>query len=185
MAVNNVSGTSNPYEGSAYVAGSNSKNTLTIESFVRLLATQLQNQDVTNPMESSDMMNQMTQMAMVQALSAMTESVSANSAMNSITYAAGMVGKEVTVAVTTENSMGVPIISGSKTGIVETINLTGGEPTFRLQGDTKDYPLSYLLGIGDVTDSVDDSNQSGEDLGGGGEVGGDTGESEGNEDITN
>lgn len=179
MAVDNVSGTSNPYEGIGYVAKSNSKNTLTIESFVRLLATQLQNQDVTNPMESSDMMNQMTQMAMVQALSAMTESVSANSAMNSITYAAGMVGKEVTVAVTTESSMGVPVVSGSKKGIVESINLTGGEPTFRLQGDTKDYPLSYLLGIGDITDSLDDSNESGEDLGGG-----DAGESEGGEEIT-
>lgn len=184
MAVNNVSGTANPYEGSAYVAQSNSKNTLTIESFVRLLATQLQNQDVTNPMESSDMMNQMTQMAMVQALSTLTEVTTASSNMSATSYVAGLIGKEVTVAVTTENSAGVPIISGSKTGIVETINLTGGEPTFRIQGDTTDYPLAYLLGIGDVTDSVNDSNQSGEDLGGG-EVGGDTGETEGDTDITN
>lgn len=164
MAVSNISGTANPYEGTQYVAKSNSLNTLDIESYIQLLATQLQNQDVTNPMDSSDMMNQLTQMAMVQALSTMTETLTANSAMNATTYAASMVGKEVTVAVTEESSSGVAIVTGSKTGIVESVNLTGSSPTFRLKDDDTDYPLSYLLGIGDITDSVDTGTDSGEEI---------------------
>ena len=80
MPVDNVSGTNNPYASTHYTAKSNDKNTLTITSYIQLLATQLQNQDLTNPMDNSEMMNQMTQMAMVQALSSMTETMTATSA---------------------------------------------------------------------------------------------------------
>ncbi|MCI8504921.1 MAG: flagellar hook capping protein [Lachnospiraceae bacterium] len=165
MPINNVSGTDNPYASTIYTAKSNEKNTLTITSYIQLLATQLQNQDMTNPMDNSEMMNQMTQMAMVQALSSMTETMTATSAMSTTTYVAGMVGKEVTVAVTTTGAGGSEILTGSKVGIIESVNLTGSSPTFRIKGDNTDHPLSHLLGIGDVTDSVDDSNSSGEDLG--------------------
>ena len=164
MAVSSISGTDNPYASSIYTATSNDKNTLTITSYIQLLATQLQNQDLTNPMDNSDMMNQMTQMAMVQALSSMTETMTATSAMSTTTYVAGMVGNEVTVAITETGVGGVSILKGSKKGIIESVNLTGSSPTFRIQGDDTDYPLSHLLGIGDITGSVGDGNSSGEDL---------------------
>ncbi|MCI8402942.1 MAG: flagellar hook capping protein [Lachnospiraceae bacterium] len=164
MAVTSISGTDNPYAGSHYVAQSNDKNTLTISSYIQLLATQLQNQDMTNPMDNSDMMNQMTQMAMVQALSTMTESMAANNVMNTTTYAAGMIGKEVTVAVTEAGESGYETLVGSKVGIVESVNLSGSSPTFRLKDDPKDYPLSYLMGIGDVSDTIGDGGSSGEEL---------------------
>ena len=63
-----VSGTNNPYITQTYSASSNEKNTLTIESYFKLLAAQLQNQDMTNPMSNSEMMNQMTQMNQAQLL---------------------------------------------------------------------------------------------------------------------
>lgn len=162
--VGSVSGTYDPYNGTQYVATSNSKNTLSILNYIQLLAVQLQNQDMTNPMDNSEMMNQMTQMAMVQALSTMTETMTASSAMNTTTYAAGLIGKEVTVAVTQETANGAQIVSGSKKGVVESVNLTGSAPTFRLQGDSTDYPLTYLMGIGDITSSIGDGTESGEDL---------------------
>ena len=168
MAVSNVSGTDNPYLGSTYRPQSNDKNTLTITSFIQLLATQLQNQDMTNPMDNSEMMNQMTQMAMVQALSTMTETMTASSAMSPTTDVAGLIGKEVTVAVTTTSSSGYETVTGSKLGKIESVNLTGSSPTFRLEGDSKSYPLSYLMGVGNITDQVGDGNESGEDLGNGG-----------------
>ena len=76
-----VSGTENPYVTQHYSASANEKNTMTIESYFKLLAAQLQNQDMTNPMSNSEMMEQMTQMAMVQSLSSMTEAV--NTSMRS------------------------------------------------------------------------------------------------------
>lgn len=167
MPVNNISGTNNPYVSTHYTAQSNERNTLTITSYIQLLATQLQNQDLTNPMDNSEMMNQMTQMAMVQALSSMTETMTATSAMSTTTYVAGMVGKEVTVAITETGAYGTETLVGSKVGTIESVNLTGSSPTFRIKGDNKDYPLSHLLGIGDVTGAVDDGGSSGEDINGG------------------
>lgn len=70
-----LSGTGNPYAMNTYTPAANEKNTLTITDYFKLLAAQLANQDMTNPMDNSEMMAQMTQMAMIQAVSAMTESV--------------------------------------------------------------------------------------------------------------
>ena len=51
-----VSGTTDPYTQQYYSAGSTEKNTLTVTSFIKLLAAQLANQDMTNPMSNSEMM---------------------------------------------------------------------------------------------------------------------------------
>ena len=68
-----LSGTGNPYAMNTYTPAANEKNTLTITDYFKLLAAQLANQDMTNPMDNSEMMAQMTQMAMIQAVSAMTD----------------------------------------------------------------------------------------------------------------
>ena len=124
------------------------------------------------------MINQMTQMAMVQALSSMTETMTATSAMSTTTYVAGMVGKEVTVAITETGAYGVETLKGSKKGIIESVNLTGSSPTFRIKGDDTDHPLSHLLGIGDITGAVGDGDSSGENVDGGNTEGGDAGNGE-------
>ena len=143
-----VSGTNNPYITQYYTASSNEKNTLTIESYFKLLAAQLKNQDMTNPMSNSEMMAQMTQMAMVQSIGTMTDAV--NNSMNITTqpYAAGLVGQEITVAVTKENEYGQPVAVDVKYGIVESVSLVGGNPTIRLADDGTDYSLSYIVGMG-------------------------------------
>ena len=86
---------------------------------------------------------------------------------------AGLIGKEVTVAVTETSSSGYETVTGSKKGVIASVNLTGSSPTFRLEGDNKNYPLSYLMGVGDITDQVGDGSESGEDLGTGEVEGGD------------
>ena len=47
-----VSSTANPYQAGVYSAGSNSKNTMDVNSFIKLLAAQLSNQDMTSPMDT-------------------------------------------------------------------------------------------------------------------------------------
>lgn len=147
-----VSGTNNPYKTQNYTPESNDKNTLTITSYFKLLAAQLQNQDASNPMDNSEMMAQMTQMAMVQSLEAMTSSVQTSTAVSTQTYAAGLVGQEITVAVTEENSYGVQVPVGVKYGKVESVNFIGGTPVIKLEGDKKEYSLSYVLGMGKIDD---------------------------------
>lgn len=154
-----ISGTTNPYVTQSYSASSNEKNTLTIESYFKLLAAQLQNQDMTNPMSNSEMMAQMTQMAMVQSLGTMTEAVNNSTNITTQTYAAGLVGQEITVAVTEENEYGQPVATGVKYGSVESVSLVGGIPTFRLVNDDTDYSLSYIVGMGKVENPFDKTDK--------------------------
>lgn len=151
-ATGSISGTNNPYMSGNYTAASNDKNTLTVSSYFKLLAAQLANQDMTNPMDNSEMMAQMTQMAMVQSVTAMTEATQTSTAVATQTYAAGLAGQEVTVAVTTDNHYGQPIFSGVVYGKVEAVNLTGSTPMIKLEGDDYEYPLSCVLGMGQLKD---------------------------------
>ena len=105
-SVGALSGTNDPYSTGSYTPETNDKNTLTMTGFFQLLATQLQNQDMSNPMDNSELMAQMTQMAMMQSMNAMTASMNNSTAINTQTYAASLVGQEVTMAVTEENSYG-------------------------------------------------------------------------------
>ena len=155
-----VISTADPYAPTYYNPGSNEKNTLTITSYFKLLAAQLANQDMSNPMDNSEMMAQMVQMAMVQSLSAMTESVQTSTAVSTQTYAAGLIGQEITVAITKENENGTGSVpSGVKYGIVESVDFTTGTPVFKLQGDDKKYPLSYVLGMGKIDDPYASSGE--------------------------
>ena len=52
------SGTNDVSKLTTYKASSNDKNTLSITNYFQLLATQLANQDYTNPMDNSEMMAQ-------------------------------------------------------------------------------------------------------------------------------
>ena len=165
-----VSGTTDPYTQQYYSAGSTEKNTLTVTSFIKLLAAQLANQDMTNPMSNSEMMGQMTQMAMVQSMGAMTDSITTSTAGTSQTYAAGLVGQELTVAVTKEGPNGLPVPVDVKYGKVESVNLTGGVPMLKLEGDDEEYPLSYVLGIGRIDNPyAEDEDEEGGNEGGEGD----------------
>lgn len=166
-----VSGTGNPYIGNSYTVESNDKNTITMNNYFKLLAAQLQNQDMTNPMDNSEMMAQMSQMAMVQSMSAMTESISTSTAVSTQTYAAGLVGQRVTVAVTEKGPNGLETGVDVKYGDVESVNFVGGAPVFRLKGDDKDYPLSHLLGMGEIPspyNKEDGTEEGGKEEGTGG-----------------
>lgn len=156
---NSVSGITDPYTKLSYSPGSTEKNTLTLESFIKLLAAQLQNQDMTNPMDNSEMMAQMTQMAMVQSMGAMTDSMTTSTAISTQTYAAGLVGQWVTVAVTENGTAGIPVPTGVKCGEVVSVNLIGTVPILKLDGDDTEYPLSYVLGMGEIEDPYADKEE--------------------------
>lgn len=154
-----VSGTSNPYQAQSYTAQSNDKNTISMTGFFQLLATQLQNQDMSNPMDNSEIMAQMTQMAMVQSMTAMNDAMKNSTAVNTQTYAAGLVGQEVTMAVTTENAYGQETPIDVKYAKVEWVNFTSGNPTIKIEGDDKEYQLTHLVGMGRVPNPFKSSSE--------------------------
>ncbi len=166
MADITVSGTTDPSNYQSYTIESNDKNTLTMTDYFKLLAAQLQNQDVTNPMDNSEMMAQMVQMGMMQAMNAMTESMEVNTATTTQTYAGSLLGQEVTVMVTEKvegSDREIPV--GVKYGKVEYVSFVNGTPKFKLEGDTKEYTMSYMVGVGKIPDPyADREDGSGEDL---------------------
>lgn len=128
--------TKNPYE-------------LTMSDFYTLLATQIQYQDADNPMDTSEMVSQLVQNQMSEAITQMSTAVSDLSTVNLLNYASSMMGKEVTVAevdkdgyYTGEELKGV--VSGVSLGTVPTVVIGG-----------KEYSLVQIMGVGTVPEKPD------------------------------
>lgn len=175
MAVGSISGTDNPYVTGSYTPESTDKNTLTMTSYFQLLAAQLQNQDMTNPMDNSEMMAQLTQMAMVQSMTTMNESIQTSSVISTSTYAAGLMGQEVTVAVLKEDTFGNQVVDHFKTAKVTSVDLSGSSPRLKVEGDEEYYYLNQLVGMGKIEkpeEKPDDGKDEGKDEGGDGAVDG-------------
>ena len=149
--IRGVSSATSPYEAGSYTAKSNAKNTLTIESYFKLLSAQLAHQDMSNPMDNSEMMAQMTQMAMVQSLGTMTSNMKEEMALTKTTYLAGLIGKDVTVKVPDADKNPDSNAPKEKSGIIASVNMKGNEASFRIEGDTTEYPLESLLQIGKLS----------------------------------
>lgn len=113
------------------------RTSLSMEDFFKLMAAQLQNQDMNNPMSNSEMMTQMTQMAMMQ-------SIDNFSAISTTTYGASMIGKEVVVA---DVNSTTGAVNGKLTGIVTRVDLYGDVPYLYLDGDNTPIPISYLMSV--------------------------------------
>ncbi len=166
MADISISGTGTPYKTGAYTVESNDKNTISMTGYFQLLAAQLQNQDMNNPMDNSELMAQMTQMAMVQSMTSMTDALKTSTAVTTQTYAASLVGQEVTMAQTKKNSYGQEIPYDVKYAKVEWVNFTSGDPTIKLEGDDKEYSLAHLVGMGKVPNpyAEDDEEEGGDEV---------------------
>ena len=119
-----------------------SSTELTMTDFYQLLAAQLKYQDADNPMDTSQMMVQMVQTQMITALNNMTTTINDLALVNTTSYAASMIGKEVTVA-----KLGVDgkYNGETVTGTVTSVNL-GNPPSIMVDGES--YNLSQLMEIG-------------------------------------
>ena len=114
-----------------------------------VLATQIQYQDPDNPMDTSELVSQLVQNQMSEAITQMSTAVSDLSTVNLLNYASSMMGKEVTVAevdkdgyYTGEELKGV--VSGVSLGTVPTVVIDG-----------KEYSLVQIMGVGTVPEKPD------------------------------
>lgn len=124
------------------------KGTLTMEDFFTLLAAQLRNQDMNSPMSNSEMMTQLTQMAMMNAIDTFSQT-------SVTTYSASLVGKKVSLAVYSETSQKVE----EKVGTITSVDLFSGTPYFFLDNDyTTSYPISSLMSVHDAEAKLPDKD---------------------------
>ena len=147
--INNSFMTSIPYNNSGEVSEqkitskTQGKNYLEKDDFFKLLAAQMQNQDMTNPMDQSEFMNQLTMMSSIQAMEEITN-------ISVVSYAASLVGKDVTIG-----EIGT---DGKINEIYGTVTATGvydGEQVIFV--NEKSYKLSQIMVVGKLPES-DDTN---------------------------
>lgn len=76
--------------------GKKDRSTLDLNDYLKLMVAMFQNQSMDNTADIGDMMNNMVQMSVVQAISSISSLIQESTALN---YAASLVGKEVTVGI--------------------------------------------------------------------------------------
>ena len=124
------------------------------DAFLKLLTTQLQNQDPLNPMDDTQSVAQLAQFSSVQATTALKDSFAAFQSNFSVMQSAGLLGKTVS-AQSTDASGAVSTVSGT----VKTISVINGTPEFTLadsngkllvdgNGQPLQLPTSAILSIG-------------------------------------
>lgn len=108
---------------------------LDMTDFIQLMITQLTNQGIDETVNTSDMLNQMIQMQMVETIATLTDA-------SVMTYAASLVGKEVTVGKFDANNK-LQEVPGTVTG---TGTMNGNQVIFLDNGEY--YQMSEILAVG-------------------------------------
>ncbi len=112
------------------VTDSDSSSYLDFDGYLKLLTSQMSNQDFNNAMSDSEFIQQMASYSMMEAISQLTQ-------QNAVTYASSLIGKAVTV------SNG----SAPETGIVESVTMTSDGCKVLVNGS--------LYGTDAISDVVD------------------------------
>ena len=112
------------------------KDNSTLESsdFMKLMIAQLQNQDFSNPADTSEMLNQMAQMSNMQMMQQMAS-------YSKLNYAMSLVGKTVTASrFTLDGTL------DTTTGVINKVSINDDDYVFEI-GDKK-YTMSQIMSIG-------------------------------------
>lgn len=160
------------YASSAYTSKTDSSQDLTgmtisdpndsigldFEDFLQLMVAQLQNQTIDSSMDTSDMLNQLVQMSVVQMMSTLQTGLETLTQASTMTYAASLVGKTVTVGKYDEE--------GNIEEIVGTVTGTGtyqGAPVIFVNDEM--YYLSSIIAVGTLPEVPEnpDEGTDGED----------------------
>jgi flagellar basal-body rod modification protein FlgD len=133
-------------------------NQLGEDAFLKLLTTQLQNQDPLNPMDDTQSVAQLAQFSSVQAVTQLSDSFTAFQSNFSVMQSAGLLGKTVSAQSTDSTTGNVSTV----TGTVKTISVINGTPEFTLadasgnlltdsSGNPLELPTSAILSIGSAS----------------------------------
>lgn len=138
-----ASKTSSSSSSSSSSSGSKTSSTtsLTASDFLTLFVKQIQNQDFNDPMDNSEMMNQITQLSNMQMMQQMASYSKSG-------YAMSLVGKTVTAS--RYDSSGN---LDTTTGTISKVSLVDEEYVFYIKG--KKYSLDEIM---EVKDASDDSS---------------------------
>ena len=128
-------------------------NTLSFEDMLLLMVTQLQNQTIDNTADTNDMMNQIIQMTVMQAITEMSSKVDDMTEANILNYTASLVGQTVTLPVYDKEGK----LVGEKEGVVTGTGLYNGQRVIFVGDET--YLLNQIMAVGKLPPKPDESEK--------------------------
>ncbi|WP_300684372.1 flagellar hook capping FlgD N-terminal domain-containing protein [Acutalibacter sp. 1XD8-36] len=142
----NILGTAPPVKNATQSTNNKAGSSLDMTDFLTLMVAMFQNQDIDNAASTTDMMNQFVQMSVVQAITNISTLIDDSTVL---TYAASLVGKEVTIGEVVNKEMVETVGTVIGTG---TLN---GQQVIFLDND-KSYYLNQILAVGRLPEIKDD-----------------------------
>ena len=125
-----------------YADSDEANNTLSFQDMLLLMVTQLQNQTIDNTADTNDMMNQIIQMTVMQAITEMSTKMEDVAEANIMSYSASLVGKTVTMAVLDDKGN----VVGEKVGEVTATGTYDGQRVIYVDGER--FPINQILAVG-------------------------------------
>jgi flagellar basal-body rod modification protein FlgD len=140
MPIDGITGSVDQAAQAAALAANQTKSssqTMDSEVFMKLLVTQLQNQDPSSPMDTNQMISQQTQLAMMEQITNQTTTGNENFSLQMRIAAANLVGKQVSYT---------DAVSGTAvTGTASAVSYANSVPTVTVNG--KEVALDVISGI--------------------------------------
>lgn len=121
------------------------KKEMGMEDFLKLIAAQVQNQDMMNPLKDTEFIAQLAQFSSLEAMNTMME-------MSNKAYSASLIGKTVRVKGVDEKGKAY-----QETGIVREVGISGKETTVTING--KVYPSKQVVSIEETVAAPDVSTE--------------------------
>ena len=150
--LSNILGTQAPIKQAQNSTNKKAGSSLDMTDFLTLMVAMFQNQDIDNAASTTDMMNQFVQMSVVQAITNISTLIDDSTVL---TYAASLVGKEVTIGEVVGKEMvetvGTVIGTGTLNG-QQVIFLDNDKAVGRLPEQKEDVDPDKGEGDGDKVD---------------------------------
>jgi flagellar basal-body rod modification protein FlgD len=127
---------------SSYSANSDRMNDLTMGDFIKMMVAELENQDPMNPMNNTEMLQQISQMRSITSNDRLTTSIESLTVGQALSTASSLIGKTVTGT----NTLNQPV-----TGKVDKVTIENGE--------AKLYVGYSIISVGNVTSIEDTPNE--------------------------
>ncbi|WP_313822823.1 flagellar hook capping FlgD N-terminal domain-containing protein [Citricoccus sp.] len=118
------------------------------EVFLKLLVTQLQNQDPSSPMDTNQMVSQAAQLSMTETLNGISKTLQTQTAASSMSTAAALIGQDVEWM---DASTG-ELSTGTVTGAL----FQNGETRLEIEGSETTVALAQISALGAKPTTTDD-----------------------------
>lgn len=150
-------GNSNSSSGSSGTSGSSSTGStssndpfgsVNLSDFMTLMITQLQNQDPTDPVSNSDLMQQIGDMQTIQSNLQLSSTLTGMSMSDSLTAASVMIGQYI---------VGTDSTGASATGTVDSVSMSDGTATLNV--GSQSVPLANVTEIIPAEQATSQSTQ--------------------------